>query len=72
MAKQTYKVGPKEYLGNPPGSVVELDLPEDQEARALAAGHLSKSTATPKLAEPVLTPAAASDQVDAARKEGKQ
>ena len=71
MAKQTYKVGPKEYLGNPPGSVVELDLPEDQEARALAAGHLAKSSAQPKLADPVLTAAAASDQADTARKEGK-
>ena len=69
MAKQTYKVGPKEYLGHAPGSVVELDLPADQEARALEAGHLAKSTAAPKQAEPIITPAAAAAAADAARKQ---
>jgi len=71
LAKQTFKVGPKEYMGNPPGSIVELDLPDDQEERALTAGHLVKSSAQPKMADPVVTPAAAVDQADAARKEGR-
>ncbi len=59
MAKQTYKVvGTSEYLGHAPGSVFEAELEPESEARALAVGHIAKSSAAPKEADPVLTPAA--------------
>ncbi len=59
MSKQSYKVvGTSEYLGHAPGSVFEADIEPESEARALAAGHIAKSTASPKEADPVLTPAA--------------
>ncbi len=59
MSKQMYKVvGSREYLGHAPGSVFEAELAPESESRAIAAGHLSKSTAQAKEAEPVLTAAA--------------
>ena len=59
MAKQSYKVvGTREYLGHAPGSVFEADIEPESEARAIAAGHITKSTAAAKEADPVLTPAA--------------
>ena len=65
MAKQVYKVtGSREYLGHAPGSVFEVELEPESEARALAAGHITKSTAAPKEAAPVLTAAAQSAAQD--------
>jgi len=60
VSKTTYKVvGTREYLGHAPGSVFEADIEPESEARAIAAGHIAKSTAATKEADPVLTPAAA-------------
>ncbi len=67
MAKQTYKViGTSEYYGHAPGSVFEAELEPESEARAIAVGHITKSSASPKEADPVLTPAAQADQANQA------
>ncbi len=63
MAKQSYKVsGTREYMGHAPGSVFEADLEPESEARAVAAGHIQRSTAAVKEADPVLSAAAQADK----------
>ncbi len=63
MADKTkYRVsGGSDVLGNPPGSVFEADLDEDQERFFLDSGHLSKAAGNAKVkdGEQVLTAAAA-------------
>lgn len=67
MAEQTWKVtGPNEYLGHAPGSIFEEDIPEEQAARAVEAGHISTSRATNLVeTEPVKTEAALQAERDA-------